>query len=185
MPSRKKPGGTALTAALLLPLLAILGGCGDDTAAPQTAADPTVDVTITVKEVDVIAECEGTTGTNPGDFTFNVLFYTSDQSIATQTYSGTFSGLTGQAVDIPDIVIKLNRRPPKDGRLYLEFQVTELDNNVPDSGMNDARGILELVWPTGDAEEDTYPERVTGSARCSVLFVSTMKAVQRQSSSGP
>lgn len=175
---RKKPGWRAPGAALLLMLTVLLGGCDDDAAGPQATPDPTVKVTITVIEVDVVAECEGTTGTNPGDFIFELHFYTSDSSIATREFSGSFSGLNGQTVDIPDIVIELNRVPPEDGRLYMEFRVTELDNGVPDSGMNDARSINEFIWPTGATAQEYYPQLISGSSRCSVVFIYTLSAVR-------
>ncbi len=172
-----RSGKTAAIATPLLACLALVAACEDDTTAPP-ASEPTVNVTITVREVDVIAECEGTTGTNPGDFIFEVHFYTSDTDIATRQFSGSFSGLSGQTVDIPDIVIELNRLPPKDGRLYLEFRVTELDNGIPDSGMNDARAIAEFIWPTSDTLEEFYSQAVAGSSRCAVLFVNTLSAVR-------
>ena len=164
-------------AVLWLALPAFLGGCGDDDAtAPQATPDPTVKVTITVKEVIVIAECEGTTGTNPGDFVFDLDFYTSDASIETQSFSGSFAGLKNQNVDIPDIVLELNRIPPEDGWLYLMFAVTELDNGVPDPGMNDSRGLGEHPWPTGAVDEYFFTVDVSGSTRCSVRFVGWIKA---------
>jgi hypothetical protein len=169
--------GSLATAAFLLACLLFAGACEDDTTAPQ-AVEPTVNVTLTVTEIQVIAECEGTTGTNPGDFVFEVHFYTSDADIATQQFSGSFTGLNGQTVDIPDIVFELNRLPPEDGQLYLEFRVTELDNGVPDSGMNDARAILDFGWPTSDTSEEFYAATVSGSSRCSVLFVNTLSAVR-------
>jgi hypothetical protein len=175
----KKLGKLMPAAAFLFLSAALLGGCEDDPAAPQATAPPTVNVTVTVTAVEVIAECEGTTGTNPGDFVFELHFYTSDTSIATQVFSGSFSGLNNETVNIPDIVVELNRAAPEDGRLYLEFRVTELDNNVPDAGMNDARGIGEYGWPTGDTVEDTYVTQVSGSSRCSVAFVYTLGAERR------
>lgn len=174
--SCKKSGGPAIAAALLLVLGAFLSGCEDDVAAPTVAADPTVKVMITVTQVHVIAECEGTTGTNPGDFVFELAFYTSDSSIEETLYSGSFSGLNGQDVDIADIEIELNRVPPDDGRLYMEFRVTELDNGIPDSGMNDARSIGDYLWPTGDTLEENFTQRVAGSTRCEVMFVYTLSA---------
>jgi hypothetical protein len=162
---------------LWLALPALVGGCGDDdTMVLQATPDPTVKVTITVKEVVVVAECEGTTGTNPGDFVFDVDFYTSDASIETQSFSGSFMGLNNQTVDIPDIVIELNRVPPESGWLYLEFSATELDNGVPDAGMNDSRGLGEYGWPTGDTLEENYTVNVAGSSRCAVTFVVSLKA---------
>jgi hypothetical protein len=163
--------------ALWLALPAFLGGCGDDdTTAPQATPAPTIKVTITIKQVIVIAECEGTTGTNPGDFVFDVDFNTSDANIETQSSSGSFTGLTNQGVDIPDIVFELDRVPPEDGSLYLMFSVTELDNGVPDAGMNDARALTEYGWPTGDVEEHFLTVDVSGSTRCSVRFVAWIKA---------
>lgn len=178
-PSRMN--GFAVAAAILLAPLALLGGCEDDPAEPQVTPDPTVKVTITVKEVQVIAECEGTTGTNPGDFVFTLDFSTSDTHITPQEYSGSFSGLTGQTLDITDIVIELNRVPPKNGFMYMEFSVTELDNNVPDAGMNDSRGVGEYAWPAGDLLEETFVTQVSGSSRCRVLFVYTISAVRQSS----
>jgi hypothetical protein len=164
-------------AVLLFALPAFLDGCGDDdTTAPQATPNPTVKVTITVRQVIVIAECEGTTGTNPGDFVFDLDFYTSDTSIETQSFSGSFAGLNNQNVDIPDIGIELNRVPPEDGWLYLNFSVTELDNGIPDPGMNDSRGLCEHRWPTGDVEEYFFTVDVSGSTRCSVRFVGWLKA---------
>ena len=174
--NRKRQRGHATAAVTLAVVLAFLVGCDDDTIAPPRVNK--VKVTVTVKEVYVIAECEGTTGTNPGDFTFELLFYTEDKTIAVQQYTGTFSGLNGQTVNIPDIVVEMARVPKAGQWFYMEFGATEWDNGVPDSGMNNSRGLGEYGWPADKTAEEIYVQTVSGSGRCSVMFVYTISAIQ-------
>jgi hypothetical protein len=169
MTGERRARATGMAAFLMAATL--VGGCGDSTTAPQATANAnTVRVKVTVKSVYVIAECEGTTGTNPGDFTFELHCYTNDPDIPERVFNGTFSGLKGQTVDIPDIVIQMDRVPKKGDWFDMEFRVTELDNGVPDPRMNDSRSISQYAWPTGDTLEEDYPQEVTGSSACSVQF---------------
>jgi hypothetical protein len=96
-----------------------------------------------------------------------------------QTFSGTFSGLKGQTVDLPDIVIKMHRVPKKGDLFDIEFSMTELDNGVPDARMNDARSIGQYAWPTKSTGADTYAQEVTGNPACSVQFSCTIAATRK------
>jgi hypothetical protein len=89
-----------------------------------------------------------------------------------RTFSGSFSGLNGTPIDIPDIVFTMKREPKADDWFILEFHVSEWDGSVEDSRMADSIGDATHAWTSGtDWSNGPSLVTVSGSDPCEVHFV--------------
>ncbi len=166
----------ALSCCFLVLALAVSGiGCGgeDTPVAPQNTDPTTRKVTVTVGSVVVIGSCEGS-ATNPGDFTYELEVSEPGKDKADWLrFSGSFSGLAGQTVDIPDVVFTMDREPKSGDWFELVFHVTEWDGaNITDDRMNDSMGTGYHKWTGGDDwMNGAHVVMVSGSAECRVNMV--------------
>lgn len=141
--------------------------------APQNTGPRMDKVTVTVSSVLVIASCENASD-NPGDFTFELYVMDPKKDKADWLhFTGSFSGLSAQTVDIPDIVFTMDREPTKGDAFSLDFHVTEWDGaNITDDRMNDSQGTAYHPWTSGDDwNNGPHAQLVSGSSACRVSFV--------------
>ncbi len=172
----RRAASAALTSIILTLALTVCGfGCGDDDdpVAPQGAASTTRTVTVTVSEVFVIASCEGASD-NPGDFTFEIeIAEVGKERPDWQQFSGSFSGLASQTIDIPDIVYTMEREPEAGDWFQVIFHVTEWDGaDVVDDRMNDSMGEGYHAWTSGgDWDNGPHVTLVSGDTQCRVNMI--------------
>jgi hypothetical protein len=166
----------ATTCTLFLLAIAASGiGCGseDSPMAPQNTGPKMDKVKVTVSSVLVVASCENASD-NPGDFTFELYVMDPKKDKAEWLhFTGSFSGLSAQTVDIPDIVFTMDREPKAGDAFTLDFHVTEWDGaNIVDDRMNDSQGDANHAWTSGDDwNNGPHAQLVSGSSECRVSFV--------------
>lgn len=164
-------------ARIFIPLLGITSllpfvACSDDDDDPAAQGPVTHNVTVTIGQIGVVADCEPASG-NPGDFTYELIVIDSEQEEADyRTFTGSFSGTSGTPINIPDVVFTMAREPKSGDYFILEFHVTEWDGNIPDSRMNDSIGDLTHAWTAGtDWNNGPHSVSVAGIDECEVNFI--------------
>lgn len=157
-----------LCATILSGSLALaLGGCGDHPSAPRTRS-----VTVTVSSVLVVGDCESTGG-NHGDFTYELVVVDPGVEPANQLrFSGSFPGVSGDPVDLPDIAFTMRREAKPGDAFTLLFRVTEWDAAmVADPRMNEVTGERVHAWTSGaDWANGAHAMDVDGGPECGVRF---------------
>jgi hypothetical protein len=171
----KRLQNKAVAAVVAVGILATLPGCGDDDnpLAPELPQGPkTSEVTVTIGSVVVMAACEGSTS-NPGEFTWELVVKEPGvHSTDRLRFAGTFGGVSGQTVDIPDVTFTMEREPKSGDYFTMEFHVTEWDGSAYDSRMRDSIGDKSHRWKSDTGWGDgAHTVLVPGATECRVNFV--------------